>query len=160
MAYYNLQTKAIAKLGQKVLKEVQEVEGSGAGDETPSPEKATEEGGREGGGSSDEPPSPEKATEEGGKEGGGSSDETPSPEKATEEGGKEESVLTTPQDTKAGQRQRMTLQQKDSDILVEMGCLVDGVTESDLRDTEGVLNKIRMGEMCDPFEVSQILLLY
>ena len=146
MAYYNLQTKAIAKLEQKVLKEVQQVEGSGACNETPSSEKATEEGGRE-------TTSPEKATEEGGRE-------TTSLEKATEEGGKkEEGALTTPQ---AGQRRRsMTPQpQTDSDILAEMGCLVDGVTESDLQDTEGVLNKIRMGEMCDPFEVSQILLLY
>jgi hypothetical protein len=116
VAYYNLQTKAIAKLEQKVLKEVQQVEGSGAGNETPSPEKATEEGGRE-------TTSPEKATEEGGRE-------TTSPEKATEEGGKkEESALTTPQ---AGQRRRsMTPQpQTDSDILAEMGCLVDGVTET------------------------------
>ena len=157
-----------------MLKEVQQVEGSGAGNETPSSEKATEEGGREttspekateeGG---RETTSPEKATEEGGRETtslekapeeGGR--ETTSLEKATEEGGKkEEGALTTPQ---AGQRRRsMTPQpQTDSDILAEMGCLVDGVTESDLQDTEGVLNKIRTGEMCDPFEVSLILLLY
>ena len=87
-----------------------------------------------------------------------SKQDQPAGEEGDVEDSGEENAATSQKDTKAGQRQRSMTRQKESDILAQMACLVDGFTQKDLHDTGNILYKIRTGEFCDPFDVSQFLL--